>query len=60
MKLLKTNSGFYVCEIRGAVFVTWVSETDKSHAQPFENDDAKKWQEFTYKTTGVDTKIVDV
>ena len=59
MKLLRTNNGFYVCEIRGAVFITWVAEKDKSHAQPFNDDDVSKWQEFTYKNTGVDTEIVD-
>ena len=26
---------WYICEIRGAVFVTWVSDADKAHAAVF-------------------------
>ena len=59
-KRLRAKSGFYVCEIRGAVFITWVSEAEKDHAAELPLSTAVAMKEYVSATTGVDVEIVDV
>lgn len=47
IKHIKT--GFYLCELRGVVFVTWVAPTDKAHAISFalyEEDRAQRFADL--------------
>ncbi len=59
MKMLRTNDGFYVHELRGAVFITWVTACDKERAARVPDDKANGLQIYVYDATGVDTEIVD-
>lgn len=49
---IRTLDGWYVCEIRGVVFVTWVSEKDKAHAAQFPEDKITEWVDLLESSTG--------
>lgn len=46
------QQGYYVCEIRGVCFVTWVSYKDKGHAAVFPVDNVHEWVEIINYFTG--------
>jgi hypothetical protein len=60
MKSLRTNNGFYVCELRGAVFVTWVHGTESEHALKIPDSKAEALQEYVFQATGIDTEIIEI
>ncbi len=49
---LRTEDGYYISEIRGVVYVTWVSEQDKAHAAVFPNELISEWRFIMERTTG--------
>ena len=54
----KTNPSWYIHEIRGACYVSWVSVKDKAEAQTFSADSVKDWAKVLSKMTGFDLEIV--
>ncbi len=60
MKALRTNNGWYVHELRGACFVTWVSREDREHALQIPDNKANGLQNYVWDATRVDTEIVDI
>ncbi len=60
MVLLRNNNGFYVCELRGAVFVTWVTELEQEHALEIPDSKAMGLKEYVLQSTGIDTEIVEI
>lgn len=55
---LRTKDGWYIHEIRGAVFVTWISKQDKSHALIFPFKDIRNWKCLMEDSTGKKLEIV--
>ena len=49
---LKNKAGYYVAEIHGVNYVTWVSERNKSHAAVFPEYLLSWWMEIVGKMTG--------
>lgn len=49
---LKTIEGWYVHEIRGACYVSWVSEKDKDEALKFPLEGSGLWMELLSTWTG--------
>jgi hypothetical protein len=52
--IMSTDGLMYVHELRGAVFVTWVSERHKEKALQFPADKADDWVQLISKMTGVE------
>ena len=50
----KTKPTWYIHELRGVCYVSWVSLMDKGHASYFPKDDIEKWIEVLSKMTGLD------
>lgn len=56
---LRTEDGqWYVCEIRGSVFVTWVAEIDKAHALVFPVAEIDLWKDCMEKATKIKLEAV--
>jgi hypothetical protein len=57
---LRTNTvpKWYVHEIRGACYISWVSSADKANALVFSENSVKKWAETLSEMTGFDLEIV--
>lgn len=49
---IKNNLGFYIHEIRGACFITWVNEIDRAHAFIFPVDKIDEWLETMQQMSG--------
>ena len=57
MRITGVSPSWYVCEIRGAVFLSWVAERDRSHALRFPADTAWAWRETLEKMCGFNLTI---
>jgi len=55
---LRTKNGFYVHELRGVVYVSWVFEKDREHAAIFPTKDIEKWRDTIADMTGFELDIV--
>ncbi len=49
---ISSNPRWYVAELRGVVYITWVSGKDKRHALQFPEQKIKKWIELIEGMTG--------
>ena len=49
----------YVHELRGVVFITWVSSADKKKALAFPHDTALEWCKIVEKMTGVECSLTN-
>jgi len=58
--IANADGSMYVHQLRGVVFVTWVSRQEVSRAQEFEADKAKEWVELLARMTGVECQAVPV
>jgi hypothetical protein len=56
---LRNNQGYFVAEIHGAVYVTWVTEKDKAHAAEFPIHTLTWWIEMIAKVTGETVEAVE-
>lgn len=54
----KTVPAWYVHEIRGVCYVSWVSSIDKGQAAVFPEDSAKGWANILSKMSGFDLEII--
>ncbi|GAG90803.1 unnamed protein product [marine sediment metagenome] len=54
----KTVPAWYIHEIRGVCYVSWVSSIDKGQAAVFPEEYAIKWAEILSETTGFDLEII--
>ena len=54
----KTNPAFYIHEIRGVIYISWVSEKDKTRALPFPLTDADRWRDILSEMTELNLEIV--
>jgi len=52
MWLRTKDSKWYICELRGVCFVTWVSDKDKGNAASFPEYDVQKWISILSEMTG--------
>lgn len=53
-KLIKTDDGqWFVCELRGVCFVTWVHISDKDRALGFPAEKAEQWRQILESWTGL-------
>jgi Lar family restriction alleviation protein len=56
---IRTKDGeWYVCELRGAVFVTWVTRSNRDKALPFPRKDSKRWIDLVSGMSGMDVEAV--
>lgn len=53
----KTVPVWYIHELRGACYVSWVSSTDKAEAMVFSTN-AEEWCKVLSEITGFDLEIV--
>ena len=58
--IANADGSMYVHQLRGVVFVTWVSRQEVARAQEFEADKAKEWVELLARMTGVECQAVPV
>ena len=49
---LRTVDGWYVHELRGVCFITWVSVEDKAHAGIFPEENIDDWVSVVSKMSG--------
>lgn len=56
---IRTKDGkWYICELRGVVFVSWVNERDRGHAAIFPEKDIDEWVKILGRMTGEDLEAV--
>jgi len=55
---IRTEDGWYVHELRGACFVTWVTAADKANAAYFPEKDIDGWIELLSKMVGIPLEAV--
>jgi len=59
----KTHPRWYIHELKGACYVSWVSEADKAQALSFSNDSVEKWaktlSEALSDITGFELEIIE-
>lgn len=51
---IRSKEGWYVAELRGVCYVTWVSLEDRAHAAIFPDEGADKWVALLSDMTGKD------
>ena len=56
---IRTLDGWYICELRGVVFVTWVSVADKAHAAVLPKDKIDDWIRVMSAMTGKNLEAVE-
>jgi hypothetical protein len=49
---IKTEDGWFICELRGVCFLTYVCEKDKANSEVFPPDQIGKWIELMDKMSG--------
>lgn len=54
-----TDGRWYVHELRGVVYVSWVAERDRQHALRFPAQRAHWWVEFFRAATGLEVEAVE-
>jgi len=52
MKIRTKDGNWYVCELRGVVFISWVSRSDRDHAAKFPKDGIDKWVDLLSDMAG--------
>ena len=56
---IKTKDGWYLHEVRGVCFVSWVSEKDKANATVFPKDKIDGWLILMSDLSGKDLIAVE-
>ena len=61
MKIKTADGQWYICEIRGACFITWVSKKDKERAAVFPANKVADWIRLLSDWTGLslDADVID-
>ena len=54
---LKTKDGWYVKDINGVCYVTWVSTKDKAHAAIFPIERANEWARLLENFTDMELEV---
>jgi len=54
----KTTPTWYIHELRGVCYVSWVSQQDKSQALIFSEDGIEKWADILSEMTGFKLEII--
>lgn len=49
---------WYLCEVRGVVFLTWVNEADKAQAAVFPEHAVQEWLAIAQKMSGLQLQAV--
>lgn len=58
--IANADGSMYVHQLRGVVFVTWVSRQEVSRAQEFRASEASEWVKLIMRMTGVECQAVPV
>lgn len=56
---IRTKQGWYVCELRGVCFVTWVNTQDKANAAVFPKDKIDEWVKVISDMTSESLEAVE-
>ena len=57
---IRNKAGFYVCELRGVCFITWVKAQDKAHSAVFPKDNIDEWVRVVSKMAGEPLEAVEL
>lgn len=55
---IRTKDGWYIHEVRGVCFFTWVSEAEREHAARFPLAAIDAWVDLMSKATGMQLEAV--
>lgn len=53
------NSGWFVCELRGVCFLTWVKEKDNANAAVFPKAEIHRWVSILSEMAGEELVAID-
>lgn len=56
----KTKPAFYVHEIRGVVFISWVLEKDRVEAMVFPSTNVDRWRDILSEMAEVDLEVIGI
>jgi hypothetical protein len=59
MWLRTIDAKWYIHELRGACYVSWVSAKDKANSAIFPKGEISKWKELLSEMTGLDIEAVE-
>ena len=58
MWLMTKDGKWYVHELRGVMYISWVSQKDKAHALIFPKNKILEWQKFVEGISGLELSYI--